>query len=87
MTKVYNRETKEYSEINHYGEKYLKTIYSHNILTYIFTKKIISSIYGLINRLPISRIKIKKFIKDNHINMELYEKNNINHLMIFLFVN
>lgn len=74
MTKVYNREAKEYYEINHYGEKYLNTIYSHNILTYIFTKKIISSVYGIINQLPISKIKIKKFIKDNHINMELYEK-------------
>ena len=69
MTQVYNRKTNRIEEVKHFGEKSLKVIYSSKLLTNIATNKIISKIYGLYNRSILSKHKIKKFIKDNNINM------------------
>ncbi len=73
MTQVYNRKTNRIEEVKHFGEKSLKVIYSSKLLTNIATNKIISKIYGLYNRSILSKHKIKKFIKDNNINMSLYK--------------
>ena len=73
MTQVYNRKTNRIEEVKHFGEKSLKVIYSSKLLTNIATNKIISKIYGLYNRSILSKHKIKKFIKENNINMSLYK--------------
>lgn len=76
MTKAYNRTTKQIIEIKHVGEKPLSIIYNNKILLKIATSKPISKLYGIYNKTRISKIKIKKFIKQNNINMNLYEEKN-----------
>ncbi len=76
MTKVYNRTTKQIIEIKHIGEKPLNIIYNNKILLKIATSKLISKLYGIYNKTRISKIKIKKFIKQNNIDMNLYEEKN-----------
>ena len=73
MTKVYNRKLKRIEEVKHFGGNKLNSIYKNKILTRILTSKLISKIYGLINSTKISTRKINKFIKDNNIDMSLYE--------------
>ena len=73
MTKVYNRKTKKIEEIKHIAEKPLKKIYSSKFITNIATNKFISKVYGLYNKTFLSKYKIPKFIKNNNINMSLYE--------------
>lgn len=74
MTKVYNRDTKQIIEIKHVGEKPLNIIYNNKILLKIATSKPISKLYGIYNKTRISKIKIKKFIKQNNIDMNMYEE-------------
>ena len=74
MTKVYNRKTKKIEEVKDFGGKKLDVIYRYKFLTRILTSKFISKIYGFYNDLSISRNKTNKFIKDNNIDMSLYEE-------------
>lgn len=74
MTKVYNRKTLQIEEIKHIGEKPLNKIYKNKILLTLATSKLTSKIYGIPNNTKISKIKIKKFIKQNNIDMSIYEK-------------
>lgn len=74
MTKAYNRTTKQIVEIKHIGEKPLKKIYNNKLLLQVATSKPISQIYGIYNKTRISKLKIKKFITKNNIDMNLYEE-------------
>ena len=74
MTKVYNRKLKRVEEVKHFGGNKLNIIYKNKTLTKILTSKFISKIYGLINSTRLSTRKINKFIKDNNIDMSLYEE-------------
>ena len=74
MTKVYNRKTLKIEEIKHIGEKPLNIIYKNKKLLKIATSKPVSKVYGKYNKTAISKIKIKKFIKQNNIDIDLYEK-------------
>ena len=76
MTKVYNRKLKRIEEVKHFGGNKLNSIYKNKILTRILTSKLISKIYGLINSTKLSTRRIDKFIKDNNIDMSLYENKN-----------
>ena len=76
MTKVYNRKTKQTEEVRHFGGSKLNTIYKSKILTRITTSKFISKLYGLYNGSSLSKRKINNFIKDNNIDMSLYEEEN-----------
>jgi phosphatidylserine decarboxylase len=76
MTKVYNRKTKQTEEVHHFGGSKLNTIYKSKILTRITTSKFISKLYGLYNSSSLSKRKINNFIKDNNIDMSLYEEEN-----------
>ncbi len=76
MTKAYNRTTKQIVEIKHVGEKPLKKIYNNKLLLKIATSKPISQIYGIYNKTKLSKLKINKFIKQNNIDMNLYENKN-----------
>jgi phosphatidylserine decarboxylase len=73
MTKVYDRKLKEVIEIKYYGGNILDTIYKHKILTKIVTWKPLSTIYGSISDKKNSKKRIDKFIKENDIDMSLYE--------------
>ncbi len=77
MTKVYNRKTKQLEEVKHFGGSILNKIYKHktiaNIITSKHISKLISKIYGFYDKSRISKYKINKFIKDNNIDMSLYE--------------
>lgn len=72
MIKFYNRKTKKYEEELEYGSSFLTFLYN-NVLGRFFLKilinPIISKIGGVYNNSSISRIKIKKFIKKNNIDM------------------
>ena len=74
MTKVYNRKLKKVEEVNHYGGNILDKIYQKPFITRLVTSKPISRLYGLYNGTKISTKNINKFIKDNNINMDLYEE-------------
>lgn len=76
MTKAYNRTTKQIVEIKHVGEKPLKKIYNNKLLLQVATSKPISQIYGIYNKTKLSKLKIKKFITKNNIDMNLYEEKN-----------
>ena len=76
MTKVYDRELNKVIEVKHFGGSKLKIIYKSKLLTKIATSKLISKIYGLYNSTILSKNKIKKFIKDNNIDMSIYEEEN-----------
>jgi len=74
MTQVYNRNTKKIEDVKHFGGNTLDKIYQKPFLTKIITSKLISKLYGLYNSTRFSKRKIKKFIDDNHIDMNLYKK-------------
>ena len=73
MTKVYNRKTKRIEEVKHFGQKALKIVYKNKFNTYLATNKLVSKIYGIFNASIISKGKINKFIKENNIDMSLFE--------------
>lgn len=74
MTQVYNRKIKKIEEIKHIGEKPLNKIYKNKLLLTLATSKPITKLYGIPNNTKISKIKIKKFIKQNNIDMNIYEE-------------
>ncbi|MCC5912174.1 MAG: phosphatidylserine decarboxylase [Clostridiaceae bacterium] len=63
------------------GDRYLQWMYGNKVgssfLETIVKKKIVSSIYGRLQDLPISRRKIDKFIRELNINMEETEKQSL----------
>ena len=73
MTKVYNRELKKIEEVKHFGGITLKKVYRNKLLTRIATSKFISKVYGIYNSSIFSKKKINKFIKENNIDLSLYE--------------
>lgn len=74
MTKVYDRHLKKVVEVKHFGGNTLNKIYKNKILTKITTSHLISKCYGIYNGSKWSRKKIEKFIKENQIDMNLYQK-------------
>lgn len=74
MTKVYDRELNKVIEVKHFGGSKLKKIYKSKLLTKIVTSKFVSKLYGIYNSKSISKNKIDKFIKNNNIDMSIYEK-------------
>ena len=78
MTKVYNRELKKIEEVKHFGENTLKKIYKSKLLTRMATSKFISKVYGIYNNSKFSKRKIDKFIKENNIDLSLYEDKKYN---------
>lgn len=75
----YNRNTKEYNEV--ITSKYLKFLYNTflgRIILKIFTSKFSNNVIGLYMSSPLSKRKIKKFIKVNHIDMSEYVESNYN---------
>ncbi|MDT8718591.1 phosphatidylserine decarboxylase [Clostridium sp. 19966] len=75
MIKIYDRNTKDYEIEKVAGEKYLNWIYSSpiglSILELIVKKKLFSKLTGLYCDNPISKGKIKAFIKDFDIDMSI----------------
>lgn len=79
MVEIYNRETKEYEEEIQYGSSFLSFLYRNvlgRILLKLVTNPIISKISGIYNDSRISKLKIKKFIHKNNINMDEFEPQN-----------
>lgn len=72
--KYYDLEKNSYIEFK--TNKHLKFLYNTflgRLILKIVTSKFISKIYSRYMNSPLSKYKIKKFIKDNNINMEDYE--------------
>lgn len=78
MTKVYNRELKKIEEVKHFGGSTLKKVYRNKLLTRIATSKFISKVYGIYNSSIFSKRKINKFLKENNIDLSLYEDKKYN---------
>lgn len=74
MTKVYNRKLKSIEEVKHFGKDSLTKIYGSRLLTRIATSKFVSFLYGLHNGTSFSKKKIESFIKENAVDMSLYEE-------------
>ena len=72
---IYNRSNNEYYENRE--SKFLVFMYNTipgRVVLKVATRKWVSATLGLYMKTPISKLKIKKFIKKNHINMEDFEK-------------
>ena len=78
MTKVYNRELKKIEEVKHFGGSTLKKVYRNKLLTRIATSKFISKVYGIYNSSIFSKRKINKFLRENNIDLSLYEDKKYN---------
>ncbi len=82
MIKVYNRDTKTYSEEKVAGDKYLTWCYESPIgkgLTELLIKrKVFSKLYGNYCDTKLSSKKVSQFIKDFNIDMTLFKKNEFN---------
>ncbi|MBP5679216.1 MAG: phosphatidylserine decarboxylase [Bacilli bacterium] len=74
MTSIYDRKQKKIISVKHFGGKALGIIYRSRILTWIVTCSFVSFLYGLYQGSFLSRGKIQKFILENRISMEKYEK-------------
>lgn len=71
--KYYNYKTREYTEENdNVGLSFLYNNFIGRVILKIMTSKIITKIYAKYLNTKISKIKIKKFIKNNNINMDDY---------------
>ena len=73
MTKVYDRKLKRIVEVKHFGGNNLTKAYKNKFLARVISSKFSSWIYGFYNGLSISKSRINKFIKENNIDMSLYE--------------
>ena len=88
MGLVYNRNTKETYEDIQYGIKYLHFLYDNclgRLLLKIITMPFISKCFGRYYDTHRSTKKIEKFIKDNNIDMSLYEKEDYNSFNEFFY--
>jgi len=77
MKLIYDRDKKEYIEINQYGEKKLKFLYNTaigRILLKIVISSGVSKINGIYNNSIFSKNKIKKFVENYNIDLNEYEK-------------
>lgn len=74
MTKIYNRESKEYIENTQYCQDALTKLYNNKNLTLLATNKFVSDIYGLFTRTRLSKLMIKNFIKKNNIDMKRFKE-------------
>lgn len=77
MVKVYDRKTKKYLEEKESGSKLLNFLYKNavgRLLLRVLINPIISKIGGLYNDSSLSKLRIKKFIKTNNIDMSDFEK-------------
>lgn len=73
---IYNRKTKEYEKNIQSSATILNFLYNTvpgRILLKILINPFISKIVGFYHDIPLSKLKIKNFIKNNNINMEEYE--------------
>lgn len=73
---VYNRETKEYSDVIESGSNSLDVLYKTaygRILQKLVIQPFISKIGGIFVRCPLSKYKISSFICDNNIDLSDYE--------------
>lgn len=79
MIRIYNRKTNSYDIENVAGENYIKWSYSSPIgkglLELLFKKKLCSKFYGSYMDTPLSRKKIKPFVKNFNIDMSIADKN------------
>ena len=78
MKEIFDRESKQFIEIQQYGEKKLKFLYNTFLgrtLLKIVTMLFFSKINGFYNNTIFSKSKIAKFIKKYNINLSDYEKN------------
>jgi len=74
---IYNRKTKEYEKNIQSSATVLNFLYNTipgRILLKLLINPFISKIVGFYHDMPISKLKIKSFIKNNNITMEEYEK-------------
>lgn len=74
---IYNRATKEYEKNYQQGATALNFLYNTvlgRIILKILITPVISKIVGFFHDTPLSKLKIKKFIRTNNINMNDYEK-------------
>ncbi len=77
MVKIYDRKTKSYVLEKESGNTILNFLYKNSfgrLLLKVLVNPTISKIGGLYNDSPISKIKIKNFIKKNNINMSEFTK-------------
>lgn len=78
MLLVYNRKTKQYEKENIAGKKYLVWCYESpqgkKLTELIFKKKLCSKVYGAFCDTKFSRKKIKHFIRDFDIDMNVCKK-------------
>ena len=74
---IYNRKTKQYEKNVQSSATILKFLYNTipgRIILKLLINPFISKIVGFYHDMPISKLKIKSFIKNNNITMEEYEK-------------
>ena len=74
---IYNRKTKQYEKNVQSSATILKFLYNTipgRILLKLLINPFISKIVGFYHDMPLSKLKIKSFIKNNNIIMEEYEK-------------
>jgi len=79
MIKFYNRKTKKYEEELEYGGSFLSFLYNNalgRVLLKVLINPVISKVGGLYNNSVISKMKIKKFIKKNNIDMSEFQIQN-----------
>lgn len=81
MIKVYDRKNKKYCEEIQSGSCFLNFLYNNifgRLLLKLLINPIISKIGGIYNNSFISKSKIKKFIKENNIDMSDFKKTKYN---------
>lgn len=74
---IYNRKTKQYEKNVQSSATILKFLYNTipgRIILKLLINPFISKIVGFYHDMPLSKLKIKSFIKNNNIIMEEYEK-------------
>ncbi|MCK9330386.1 MAG: phosphatidylserine decarboxylase [Candidatus Cloacimonetes bacterium] len=80
MSKVQyiNRKTKKICEEKIPGEKYLRYLYYSTtgkfLLKALIIKKMISDIYGILMKMSFTKSKVKQFVDEFNIDMDLFEK-------------
>lgn len=77
MSQIYNRQTKEYTENSQYGGGMLNILYNHmfgRFLLKFVVHPYFSKVGGLYYSSFISKSKIRPFVRNNHINMDDFEK-------------
>lgn len=76
MKTTYIKNNKEYIEDSPYGAKFLYNNKVGNVILFIANKRWLSSLVGGFMNTKLSKLFIKNFIKDNNIDISIYEKEN-----------